>query len=186
MMKNFTISAAGVAALLVSALPLQAEESQANSWNLTEEEASTFAATVVDPLCEFAGDCPENCGDGTRQLALKTTDDEMVIVSKNGQPQFNGAVADLLAFCGQDIEVDGLFTGFGGVKIYQVQLIRVAGEAEWQKANTWLDAWKAANPDVAEGEGPWFRRDPAVLERIERDGYLGLGKDADAKFIAEW
>ena len=186
MTKTVTVSTASVAALLMLALPLKAQESQANSWNLNEEEASAFAATVVDPLCEFAGDCPENCGDGGRQLALKTAEGEMVIVSKNGQPQFNGAVPDLLAYCGQDVEVDGLFTGLDGVKIYQVQLIRVAGEKEWQKANTWLDAWKAANPEVAEGEGPWFRRDPAVLERIERDGYLGLGKEVDAKFIAEW
>ena len=28
------------------------------------------SATVVDPLCELTGDCPDNCGDGKRQLAL--------------------------------------------------------------------------------------------------------------------
>ena len=186
MMKNFTVSLASMAVFAVTALPLNAQESQANSWNLTEEQASTFEAKVIDPLCDMSGDCPQNCGDGTRQLALKKSDGEIVLVLKNGQPQFNGAVPDLLAFCGQDVEVDGLFTGFGGTRVYQVQLIRTAGTDVWQKANTWLDAWKAAHPEQAEGEGPWFRRDPAVLERIEKDGYLGLGKEADAKFIAEW
>ena len=185
-MKRIFVCLPFSAALLAVALPLEAQESQANSWNLTEEQAATFAATVVDPLCEFSGDCRENCGDGARQLALKTTDGEMVLVLKNGQPQFNGAVPDLLPYCGQDVEVDGLFTGFGGQKFYQVQLIRVAGAEDWQKANKWLDAWKAAHPEHAEGEGPWFRRDPAILERIEKDGYFGLGKEVDAKFIAEW
>jgi len=186
MMKNLTFSLVGGVALVALAMPLQAADSQAKSWNLTEEEAATFAATVVDPLCEFSGDCPDNCGDGARPLALKKTDGEIVLPLKNGQTQFNGPITDLLAFCGQDVEVDGLLTGFGGPQYYQIQLIRTAGEAEWQKANKWLDAWKAAHPDVAEGEGPWFRRDPAVLERIEKDGYLGLGKEVDAKFIAEW
>lgn len=175
-------------AVALVAQPAPAEEltSQANSWNLSEEQASAFAAKVVDVRCELGGDCPEACGDGARQLGLLTTDGTLHLVAKNGQPQFNGATVDLQPYCGQDVEVDGLLTGHGGVQLYQIQFIRTAGESDWSKANNWLDAWKADNPDVAEGEGPWFRRDPRVLSRIEAKGYLGLGLEEDERFIAEW
>ena len=55
--------------------------SEANSWNLYAEQPARFEATVVDPLCVLAGDCPENCGDGRRQLALlRSADDVLVMV----------------------------------------------------------------------------------------------------------
>ena len=67
------------------------EGSQAAEWGLNGESKARFAATVVDPLCELTGDCPDNCGDGARQLALlRSADDVMVMQLKNVQPAFTG------------------------------------------------------------------------------------------------
>lgn len=176
-----------VAAACLLADPVIAEEaSQAQSWGLSEERLAVLAGTVVDVRCELAGDCPPGCGGGGRQLGLLTDAGKLVLVAKNGQPLFNGAVPDLLPFCNQAVEVDGLMTGHGGVEFYQVQLIRPAGESDWEKANRWTEAWAAANPDIADGEGPWFRRDPRVTQRIQQNGYLGLGLEADQVFIDDW
>lgn len=158
------------------------EGSEARSWNLYAEIPATFEATVVDLLCEVAGSCVENCGNGNRQLGLlRSADNVLVYPNKNAQTAFNGAVADLLPYCGQVVEVDGLILDdpdLGATNIYLVQTIRLAGETEWQRANTWTKAWDAAHPDAA-GEGPWFRRDPRVLAEIAAEGYFGLGLEED-------
>lgn len=164
------------------------EGSEAKSWNLFAEIPATFEATVVDLLCEVAGNCVENCGDGRRQLGLLRSADNMLIYpNKNAQSSFNGATADLLPFCGQVVEVDGLILDdpdLGATNIYLLQTIRLAGEPEWQKANQWTKVW-AENHPGADGKGPWFRRDPRVLAEIAREGYFGLGleKDEDLKDI---
>lgn len=158
------------------------EGSEARSWNLFAEIPATFEATVVDLLCEVAGDCVDNCGDGRRQLGLlRSVDNVLVYPNKNSQTSFNGATADLLPYCGQVVDVDGLLLDdpdLGATNIYLVQTIRLAGETDWQKANQWTKAWEARNPDAA-GEGPWFRRDPRVLAEIAREGYFGLGLEKD-------
>ncbi len=158
------------------------EGSEARSWNLYAEIPATFEATVVDLLCEVAGNCVDNCGDGKRQLGLlRTADSALIYPNKNNQTSFNGAVADLLPYCGQTVEVDGLILDdpdLGATNIYQLQTIRLAGETEWTKANQWTKAWEAANPG-AEGKGPWFRRDPRVLAEIAEEGYFGLGLEQD-------
>ncbi|QPH54588.1 hypothetical protein [Pontivivens ytuae] len=168
-----------------------AEGSEANSWGLIGEEKAFFEARVVDLACELTGDCPEDCGAGARQLGLvRAADDQLVMVLKNGQPVFSGAVVDLLPFCGMDVEVDGLlvneedWTGIA-TKFYQVQRIRELPDGEWTRANRFTTAWEEEFPDAA-GEGPWFRRDPRINALIERDGYLGLGQEADAAFIEDW
>ena len=164
------------------------EGSEAKEWGLYGEQKALFTATVADPLCELAGDCSDNCGAGDRQLVLvREADDVMLLVMKNVQTQFNGGVEDLIEFCGQKVEVDGLVLEdeeLGSTNLFQVQRVRAEG-GEWRKADRWTDAWKEANPDVAEGKGPWFRRDPRVQAEIEAEGFLGLGADADAAFIAE-
>lgn len=188
-----------LAALLaapLTALPAAAQEgpfsagSQAASWGLAGEESARFEATVVDLLCEIAGDCRDDCGAGARQLGLKrTADGAVLVVAKNGQPLFNGAVDDLLPWCGKAVEVDGLLVGddpANPFRIYQIQFIRAQGAADWTAADRWLDAWKARNPSVANAEGEWFRNDPRVRALIERDGWLGLGQETDAAFLKEW
>ncbi|RMF39776.1 MAG: hypothetical protein D6754_04705 [Alphaproteobacteria bacterium] len=165
-----------------------AAESRAKSWNLLGEEKARFAARVVDILCELTGDCPANCGGGTRQLGLlRKADGKLVLPLKNGQPLFTGAATDLAPYCGAEVEVDGLLVGdddMTPVKFYQVQLIRRAGESEWHKANRWTREWAKANPDLP-GKGPWFRRDPRIKARIAASGYLGLGPEADKALIEE-
>ncbi len=174
--------------LAVSYLPFKAlaadAESQARSWNLTGEEKARFSAKVVDILCEVSGKCAEKCGAGSYQLGLLTEGGKLIPVNKNGQTSFNGAVSDLLPLCGKTVEVDGLLVGEEvPAKLYQIQLIKQEGQ-DWAKANRHTKDWKEKFPDV-DGKGPWFRRDPRVLSILEKDGYLGLGEEADKKFIEE-
>ena len=165
------------------------EGSTARPWNLFAEYPAFFEARVTDALCELTGDCPEDCGAGSRQMVLvRTVDDVMVLPLKNSQPAFTGAAVELAPFCNQTVEVDGLLLEddfVGATNVYLVQKIRVVGTEEWTTANRWTKEWAKANPDAA-GPGPWFRRDPAVLAEIEREGYLGLGADADQAYIEEW
>ncbi|MEO1206883.1 MAG: hypothetical protein AAFV45_11180 [Pseudomonadota bacterium] len=157
--------------------------SQAQELGLAGETKATFSGKVVDILCELSGDCPANCGDGFRNLGIvRASDQQLIMVSKNSQFEFNGGVDDLLPYCGKQVDVDGLLLGDDpGVKakIYMAQFIRVTGDEDWIKTTAWTDAWKKRNPAVAEGEGPWFRRDPRVLKQIEQSGYFGLGHDVD-------
>lgn len=181
------------AVLLALAIPAAAQEfskdSQAKSWNLAGEEKARFSGKVVDILCELAGDCTDQCGGGTRQLGIiRSSDNVLVPVLKNGQPLFNGAIADLQPYCGAMVEVDGLLIKdetVPGPGFYQIQLIRRDGEADFSKANLWTKKWDEEHPEQAGKKGPWFRRDPVIIDHIVRDGYFGIGKEADQKFIEE-
>lgn len=163
------------------------EGSTAKSWNLYAEVPATFEAEVVDLLCELTGDCPADCGVGNRQLGLKRTiDDVIVLPLKNSQAAFTGAAADLAPYCNQVVQVDGLMIedeDLAAANIYMVQTIKPAG-GEPVKANQWTKIWAKKHPE-AKGKGPWFRRDPRVKEVIEREGYLGLGLEADAAYSEE-
>ena len=160
--------------------------SQAKNWNLLGQEKALFEARVVDILCELTGDCPDNCGGGRRQLGLLRADDgKLLLANKNIQPAFTGANLDLLPYCNEVVEVDGLLVGledYTPAKMYQVQLIRKKGEAEWSKTARWTKEWAKANPELAKVKGPWFRKDPRIKALIERDGYLGLGLEKDEAF----
>lgn len=181
--------------LMAATLPALAQDlsagSEASSWGLNGEEKARFEARVTDAVCALSGDCPADCGAGLRQMVLiRTADDVMMLATKNGQPIFTGAAIDLAAYCGQTVEVDGLMVGDAavtpgiGAKFYQLQRIRPAGSDTWAKADRFTADWEARNPDAA-GQGPWFRRDPRITAEIVRRGYLGLGAEADAAFIAE-
>ena len=177
--------------IAVVATPLAAQDfsegSKAKTWNLYAEIPARFEAEVVDVLCTLTGDCPDNCGDGTRQLGLlRTADDVMVFPLKNNQPVFSGAATDLLPYCGQTVEVDGLLIedpDLNATNLYLVQTVTTQ-DGMVNKANQWTKEWAKANPDAA-GNGPWFRRDPRINDIIAREGYLGLGLEADAEYIAE-
>lgn len=162
--------------------------SNAKEIGLVGEQKAMFSGKVVDILCELSGDCPANCGDGKRQLGIvRQADNVLVVVSKNSQFEFNGAVDDLLPYCNKAIDADGLLIGDDpGMKaqVYMIQFIRETGAAEWTMTTRWTKAWAERNPQ-AKGEGPWFRRDPRVTKQIDKSGYLGLGKDVDAKWIKE-
>jgi len=162
--------------------------STAKSWNLFAEQPALFEAKVVDILCEITGDCPSDCGDGNRQLGLvRAVDGVLVFPNKNAQPAFTGAAAELLPFCGMDVEVDGLLLAdadLGARNIYLVQKIRKLGDTDWTDANRWTKVWAEKYPEAA-GKGPWFRRDPRVNAEIAEEGYFGLGADKDAAIKAE-
>lgn len=165
------------------------EGSNAKEYGLQEEEKATFSGKVVDVLCELSGDCADKCGSGSRLFGiLRDGDNQLVLVLKNAQFQFNGPAEDLAPFCNKNVDVDGLLIGdqeFYGAKFYMLQFIREAGASEWTKANTWTAAWKARNPEIANQKGPWFRRDPRVLKQIEATGYFGLGHEVDEKYREE-
>jgi hypothetical protein len=182
-----------VCAVIIAATPATAQDfsegSKANSWNLAGEEKAKFSGKVVDILCELAGDCADQCGGGVRQLGIvRSSDNALIPVLKNGQPLFNGAIPDLMPYCGAMVDVDGLLIKdetAGGPGFYQIQLIRREGEAEFQKANLWTRKWDEDHPEQAGKDGPWFRRDPAIANQIEKDGYFGIGAEADKKYIEE-
>jgi hypothetical protein len=184
-MRKFTTLACAFLASSVTADPYAFEEgSEAKSWILYGEIPALFEAKVVDILCELTGDCADNCGNGDRQLGLlRSVDDVLVFPNKNSQAAFSGATQELLPYCGQQVEVDGLLIDddfVGATNIYLLQTIRAVGEPEWVKANSWTRVWAENNPDSA-GSGPWFRRDPRVLVEIASEGYFGLGLEADAE-----
>ena len=162
--------------------------SKAKEFGLEEEVKATFSAKVVDLLCEIAGDCTDNCGNGERQLGLvRDSDNKLISVLKNDQFSFNGAAEDLLPYCNKQVDVDGLMIGDPeefNTQFYMVQLIRESGSEKWNKANRWTKKWAERNPE-AKGKGPWFRRDPRVIKQIEATGYFGLGKEADVKYAKE-
>lgn len=180
-----------IALVALVATPLAAQDfsegSEAETWNLYAEVPARFEAKVVDVLCNLTGDCPENCGDGKRQLGLlRTADDVMVFPLKNNQPAFSGAATDLLPFCEQVVTVDGLLIEDEDLNARNLYLVQTVTSADGtvSKANQWTKEWAKRNPD-ATGEGPWFRRDPRIADIIAKEGYLGLGLETDAEFIAE-
>ena len=185
------------AALILAASPALAEGefsagSKAKSWSLFGEEKARFEGKVVDALCLLTGDCPADCGAGKRQMGiLRSADGRFLLVNKNGQPVFTGASVDLVPYCGQMVEVDGLLVGdreitpgLGEAKLLQVQTVRILGAEAANKTNLWTRDWAKRNPDAG-GKGPWFRRDPGVREQIEAHGRLGLGAEADRKYIED-
>ncbi|KIN73656.1 hypothetical protein [Sulfitobacter guttiformis] len=161
--------------------------SEAKSWSLYAEVPAKFDATVVDLLCHLTGDCPEDCGAGRRQMGLlRSADNVLILAMKNNQPAFTGAAVDLAPFCNQTVTVDGLLLedeDLAAKNMYLVQTVTTA-DGTTQKANTWTQVWAMQNSEAA-GEGPWFRRDPRVNAEIAKNGYLGLGLEADAAFIKE-
>jgi|TARA_B110000908_G_scaffold123492_1_gene144845 hypothetical protein len=179
------------AVLALIASPLAAQDfsdgSNAKSWNLYAEVPATFEATVVDLLCSLTGNCPDNCGDGTRQLGLlRNVDDVMILALKNNQAAFTGAATDLAPYCGQTIHVDGLMIvdeDLNAKNLYMVQKIKAA-DGKWIKTSQATKVWAKQFPE-AKGKGAWFRRDPRIKEIIGREGYLGLGLEADAAYIEE-
>ncbi|MEE8505542.1 MAG: hypothetical protein V3S40_04890 [Kiloniellales bacterium] len=156
----------------------------ASSWGLPDEEIVRFDAKVVDILCELTGDCPQQCGGGKRQLGLLTDDGTLVLAFKNKVP-FAGAADELIDFCGKRVTADGLFTTNRGHKLFVLQFVRDAPDGKWRGATRFSPKWAERNgldakdPKVKQ----WFRNDPRVKKLIEEHGKLGLGPEADKKYL---
>ena len=73
----------------------------AKSWGITGEKEAKFKGTVVDITCHLSGNCPDNCGEGSRQIGLQTADQGIILVSKN-LSLYSGAAEELWGFCGQE------------------------------------------------------------------------------------
>ncbi|SFD57136.1 hypothetical protein [Roseivivax sediminis] len=164
------------------------EGSEASEWGLFGERTARFEAEVVDPICTLSGDCAQACADGRQMALLRRADEVLVMPLKNRQTVFSGAAADLAPYCGETVEVDGLLIEnpeIGATNVYMVQRIRRLPDGAWSETTRFTEAWAEANPDAA-GDGPWFRRDPRIAAEIAREGWLGLGPEAEDAFLRDW
>jgi hypothetical protein len=156
----------------------------ATSWNLTDEEIAPLSGTVVDLRAIITGEPSRDCGGGKHQLGIKTEEGKLIPVIKNAQPFF-GATVELLPFCGKAVTLDGLFTGHSGYRVYVVQAVltdgaaikATKGVAEWARRNGFDPAGKEARA--------WYRHDPKIKAAIAKDGYFGIGQEADAAWLKE-
>lgn len=175
--------AGAILAVFAADAGAQQPKSQADSWGIQNEEATVLVGKVVDLVCELAKDCPAQCGAGKRQLGLLTAAGKLVLVAKNTQPLFTGAVIDLLPYCQKQVEMDGLMTGNDDHKVFQIQLIRERNTEKWNATDQWTLEWQKNNPTVAGSFEEWFYHDPRVAKQIDKNGYLGLGEAADRAFL---
>ena len=157
----------GAAACMLFAGPVLA----ADEWGIEGEEKLRVTATVVDLVCEVAGDCVPECGGGKRQLGLLLEDGTLVPVLKNFDI-FAGATDDLIGFCGQKIVADGLMIKNDKMNIYALQFKRLAPDGKWSRANQWGKNWSAANG--GQNAGQWFKSDAAVAKTIKDQGVFGI------------
>jgi len=153
------------------------------SWPITAAEKNQFSGKVVDVQCELTGNCADNCGNGKRQLAIKTQNKKLgtVLIAKNLN-NYTGAVDELSQFCGQQIDLNGLFTEHRGVRFFQIQNLRPSG-GEWQKATNYLNAWVERSGKTPQQAVVWHNHDERIKAIIERDGRVGLGPQADQDYF---
>lgn len=114
-MKKFKICSALAA---ITMFVLSSNAFAAKSWGISNEKEAKFKGVVTDVTCHLTGNCPENCGQGSRQLGLMTSDQGLILVAKN-LTLYTGAAEELHGFCGQEIEVDGLFTENRNVRFFR-------------------------------------------------------------------
>ena len=72
-----------------------------------------------------------------------------------------------------------------GHTVFALQFVKAAPDGKWRRADRFLPKWANRN-----GLDPkdkkvkrWFENDPQVKALIARDGKLGLGLEADRKFL---
>jgi hypothetical protein len=170
--------------VLLAALAVTSAAQAAQSWGLPGEEEARFEAKVVDMLCELTGDCPADCGAGKRQLGLLMDDGKLILPLKDQVP-FAGAADELADFCGKHVVADGLFSTNRGHTVFALQFVREAPDGKWRRASRFLPNWAAKNGVDAKSKvaQQWFRNDPQVKKLIEEQGILGLGPEADKKYL---
>jgi hypothetical protein len=168
MFRTVFISAAAGLALTTSVFA-------AEGWGIDHEKVTRTEATVVDLLCEIAGNCLPNCGNGKRQLGLLLDSGKLVPVVKNNDP-FAGAVTELKSFCNKRIIADGLLISNPKMSIFQLQFFRAAPKGKpkgrWNGAKWFTRNWAKDNP--GKDAGRWFENDKLVKELIAKDGVLGI------------
>jgi hypothetical protein len=124
---------------------------------------------VVDVLCQLKGDCPQACGAGRRQLGLLEASGKLRLVAK-GNIDFAGAVRDLLPFCGEEIEADGLIVENPAITLFFVQGIRTSPDQPFAPADAFIRDWTARHGQAEE----WYRKDPDANRIISEHGPYGI------------
>ena len=135
-------------------------------------------------------------GDGAALLARVKLEgarsDADVVLGLDNNLTAAAVASGLFQEHGQTVTVDGFLVGNPEVaptKFYMVQVVQREGSDKWAKTRRWTRMWERDNPDLKEAlkaeKNRWFRIDPAVQAEIEANGWLGLGAEADAKFIEE-
>ncbi len=157
---------AGLIALGVIANAQAAEE-----WGIDFEKKARVEAKVVDMACELTGNCPDNCGNGKRQLGLLMDDGRLVPVIKNFDI-FAGATNDLIKHCNKRIVADGLMISNPKMPMFALQFSKPAEGGKWSRANQFGKDWSKANG--GKNSGQWFRTDPVVARIIKKDGVFGI------------
>lgn len=161
-----------LAAFLVSLVLLAAPARAGETWGIPHERLTILAGTVVDVLCVLKGDCPPSCGGGRRQLGVLIRDGTLRLVAK-GNIDFASPAADLLPYCGKEVEIDGLMVENPHVTLFFAQGVRPAGSAvPFEPADRFLERWKARTwlHDAEE----WWRADPDANRIIAEDGPYGI------------
>ncbi len=143
----------------------------AEEWGIEGEKKARFEAKVVDVLCEITGDCPNNCGDGKRQLGLLKDDGKLILAVKNVDI-FAGATNDLIGFCGKKIIADGLLINNPKMPLFALQFRRLAPDGKWSRANQFGKDWSKANGGKAAGQ--WFKNDKTIKKIITDQGVFGI------------
>ncbi len=65
----------------------------------------------------------------------------------------------------------------GATNVYQLQMVRALGDADWTTAGDWTAAWEVQFPEAATLEGRWYRNDPRIVALLAENGYLGTGEN---------
>lgn len=154
---------------LMAAFALPA--SAAEEWGIEYERKARFEATVIDVVCEIAGDCAPDCGAGKRQLGLLRDDGTLVLAAKNFDP-FAGTQVELAPMCGQRVLADGLMIDDPAATLFVLQFVKPLPDGEWRRANRFTKAWGEANPGKPAGQ--WFRHDPQILKELAETGIVGI------------
>ena len=156
----------------------------AEEWGLPDEKVVRFQAKVVDIACELTGNCPPDCGDGKRQLGLINTKGKLILEIKNATP-FSGTADELIDFCGKQVIADGLFTTNNGYTVFALQFVREAPKGKWRRANRFLTKWAKRHhlPADSKKSRRRFANEFQVKKLIQEQGVLGLGPEADRKYI---
>jgi len=175
------MGATALALAMISSAALAGEK-----WGLPGEKVVRFEAKVVDVLCELSGDCPANCGAGSRQLGLLNDEGRLILPMKN-QVAFAGASDELIDYCAKRVVADGLLVTNRGHTIMVLQFVREAPDGKWKRANRFTAKWAKRNNVAADSKAAkrWFENDPRVKELVARDGKLGLGLEADKEFLGD-
>lgn len=155
--------------ICISILSFSTPASAADGWGIQNEKIVEIEATVVDIACSLRNDCPNNCGDGKRQLGLVTKEGKLHIAVK-GATNFAGAVRELLPHCGKSIFADGLLIENPAMTIFMVQNLRLTKNDKLMPATAFEAEWSKAHGKTEE----WFRADPLVKQVIEADGVFGI------------